>query len=40
MHFMHNQLSDGRSVRLFDVVDDFNRVGLGIEVDCRCLPRV
>ena len=24
MDFMHDQLSDGRSVRLFNVIDDFN----------------
>ena len=30
---MHNQLSDWRSIRLFNVIDDFNREGLGIEVD-------
>src|SRR5690606_14732438 len=33
MDFMHDQLSDGRSYRLLNVIDDFNREGLGIEVD-------
>ena len=33
MDFMHDQLSDGRSVRLFNVIDDFNREGLAMEVD-------
>ncbi len=32
MDFMHDGLSDGRSFRLFNVSDDFNREGLGIEV--------
>lgn len=30
---MHDQLTDGRSFRLFNVLDDYNREGLGIEVD-------
>lgn len=33
MDFMHDQLSDSRSFRLFNVIDDYNREGLGIEVD-------
>lgn len=33
MDFMHDQLSDGRRFRLFNVLDDYNREGLGIEVD-------
>lgn len=31
--FMHDQLGDGRSFRLLNVIDDFNREGLGIEID-------
>ena len=30
---MHDQLSDGRSYRLFNVIDDFNREGLLIDAD-------
>lgn len=33
MDFMHDQLHDGRSFRLLNVIDDFNREGLAIEAD-------
>lgn len=39
MDFMHDQLHDGRSVRILNVIDDFNREGLGIEIDFS-LPSV
>ncbi len=39
MDFMHDQLADGRAFRLLNVIDDFNREGLGIEVDFS-LPAV
>ncbi len=37
MDFMHDALADGSSFRTFNVLDDYNREGLGIEVD-RSLP--
>ena len=33
MDFMHDQLTCGRSFRLLNVIDDFNREALGIEID-------
>ena len=33
MNFMADRLADGRKFRLLSVLDDFNREGLGIEVD-------
>jgi len=33
MDFMHALRSDGRSFRTFNVIDDFNREGLAVEVD-------
>ena len=33
MDFMHDQLSDGRSFRVLNIIDDYNREALGIEID-------
>lgn len=33
MDFMDDQLKDGRSIRLLDVIDDYNREASGIEID-------
>jgi putative transposase len=33
MDFMADQLADGRSIRTLNVLDDFNREGLCIDVD-------
>ena len=32
MDFMHDQLTDGRSIRLLNVIDDFNSEGLAIVI--------
>ena len=33
MDFMHDQLSDGRSFRVFNLIDDFNREALSMDID-------
>jgi putative transposase len=33
MYFMLDQLSDDRSYRLFNVIDDFNREAVAIDID-------
>ena len=36
---MHDQLSDRRSFRLFNVIDDFNREAVAIEIDTSLTAR-
>ena len=36
--FVHEQLSDGRYIRLFNVIADFNRKALGVDVDLSLPP--
>ncbi len=33
MDFMHDQLSDGRTFRVLNIIDDYNREALGMEID-------
>jgi putative transposase len=33
MDFMHDQLEDGRTFRVLNVIDDFSREAIGMEVD-------
>jgi putative transposase len=33
MGYMHDQLEDGRTFRLSNVIDDYNREAIGMEAD-------
>ncbi len=33
MDFMHDQLEDGRTFRLLNVIDDFKSEAIGMEID-------
>jgi putative transposase len=33
MDFMHDQLNDGRTFRLFNVIDDYNWEAIGMEIN-------
>jgi len=37
MEFMHDQLADGRSYRLFNLIDDFSREALAMDIDFSLL---
>jgi putative transposase len=34
MDFMHDSLECRRSYQLFNVIDDYSRDGLGVEIEC------
>ena len=36
MDFMHDQLSDDRTFRVLNVIDDYNREALGMEIASSC----
>jgi len=40
MDFMHDQLADGRSFRLFNLIDDFNREALAMDPRCQASCRL
>ena len=37
MEFMHDQLEDGRTFRLFNIIENFNREAFGKEFDLSLL---